>query len=58
MRNFICGFMCAVIIFVIGLKMDSKPLNTVEHIKTGDIDWVCINNSHYNRSCSVVDTYK
>ena len=32
--------------------------NKVEHIKTGDIDWVCIDNGNYTRSCDVIQKYQ
>lgn len=32
--------------------------NKVEHIKTGDIDWVCIDNGDYTRSCDVIQKYQ
>lgn len=47
-----CGIMIA---FNLG---EGYNVNKVEHIKTGDIDWVCIDNGDYTRSCDVIQKYQ
>lgn len=45
-------------IMIVSINLSAKGnINKVEHIKTGDIDWVCINNGNYTRSCDVVQKY-
>lgn len=56
---FVAGMMFASCIMMIGFNLSAKTNeNKVEHIKTGDIDWVCIDNSNYTRSCDVVQKYQ
>lgn len=50
----VMGF-CTIIIANLCEKNDT---NKVEHIKTGDIDWVCIDNGDYTRSCDVIQKYQ
>lgn len=45
----------AIMTFNLTAKNDT---NKVEHIKTGDIDWVCIDNGDYTRSCDVIQKYQ
>ena len=50
----VMGF-CTMIIFNL---CEGYNVNKVEHIKTGDIDWVCIDNGDYTRSCDVIQKYQ
>jgi hypothetical protein len=43
---------------IIGNLCEKNDTNKVEHIKTGDIDWVCIDNGDYTRSCDVIQKYQ
>lgn len=47
--------LCMMIAFNLGTENNT---NKVEHIKTGDIDWVCIDNGDYTRSCDVIQKYQ
>lgn len=60
MKEFIAGGI-AMALVIVGLSHISPSYdkdNKVEHIKTGDIDWVCIYNKAYGRSCDVVQQYQ
>lgn len=46
------------IMVVIFNLTERNNINKVEHIKTGDIDWVCIDNGDYTRSCDVIQRYQ
>lgn len=50
-------FMALSIMLAITFNTQSN-INKVEHIKTGDIDWVCIDNGDYTRSCDVIQKYQ
>ena len=46
-------------IMIVSTNLNAKNnTNKVEHIKTGDIDWVCIDNGDYTRSCDVIQKYQ
>ena len=49
--------MACVVLIVFNLNTKSNT-NKIEHIKTGDIEWVCIDNGDYTRSCDVIRQYQ
>lgn len=56
--GFITGMLLMGCIMIVSINLSAKGnINKVEHIKTGDIDWVCIDNGNYTRSCDVVQKY-
>ncbi len=56
---FLAGMMLMGCIMMVSINLNAKSNeNKVEHIKTGDIDWVCIDNGEYTRSCDVVQQYQ
>lgn len=57
--GFLAGAFLMASITMISINLDAKNnVNKVEHIQTGDIDWVCIDNGDYTRSCDVVQKYQ
>lgn len=53
--GFICGFICmAILILSFYVYGNINNRNKVEHFKTGDIEWVCIRDNQYGRSCDIV----
>nr|DAH46606.1 MAG TPA: hypothetical protein [Caudoviricetes sp.] len=62
MRYF-CGVVTGMFVMAFVIMMsfnltEKNNTNKVEHIKTGDIDWVCIDNGDYTRSCDVIQKYQ
>lgn len=56
---FLAGMMLMGCIMMLSINLNAKDdINKVEHIKTGDIDWVCIDNGNYTRSCDVIQKYQ
>lgn len=56
---FLAGMMLMGCIMMLSINLSAKDdINKVEHIKTGDIDWVCIDNGNYTRSCDVIQKYQ
>lgn len=57
--GFIAGMLLMAYIMIVSINLNAKNnTNKVEHIKTGDIDWVCIDNGDYTRSCDVIQKYQ
>lgn len=57
--GFVAGMSIAALLMIIFTNLSAQSnINKVEHIKTGDIDWVCIDNGDYTRSCDVVQKYQ
>ena len=57
--GFIAGMLLMAFIMIVSINLNAKNnTNKVEHIKTGDIDWVCIDNGDYTRSCDVIQKYQ
>jgi hypothetical protein len=63
----ICSYLASIVtgmllmgcIIMVSINLNAKSdVNKVEHIKTGDIDWVCIDNGDYTRSCDVIQKYQ
>ena len=63
----ICSYLASIVtgmllmgcIIMVSINLNAKSdVNKVEHIKTGDIDWVCIDNGNYTRSCDVIQKYQ
>lgn len=63
----ICSYLASIVtgmllmgcIIMVSINLNVKSdVNKVEHIKTGDIDWVCIDNGDYTRSCDVIQKYQ
>lgn len=63
----ICSYLALIVtgmllmgcIIMVSINLNAKSdVNKVEHIKTGDIDWVCIDNGDYTRSCDVIQKYQ
>lgn len=58
MGMLIMGCITGFIMMVTFNSIENNNTNKVEHIKTGDIDWVCIYNDNYTRSCDVIQKYQ
>lgn len=57
--GFVAGLLLMACIMIVSTNLNAKNnTNKVEHIKTGDIDWVCIDNGDYTRSCDVIQKYQ
>lgn len=57
--GFITGMLLMACIMIVSINLNAKNnTNKVEHIKTGDIDWVCIDNGDYTRSCDIIQKYQ
>lgn len=59
LASIVTGMLLMGCIIMVSINLNAKSdVNKVEHIKTGDIDWVCIDNGDYTRSCDVIQKYQ
>lgn len=59
LASIVTGMLLMGCIIMVFINLNAKSdVNKVEHIKTGDIDWVCIDNGDYTRSCDVIQKYQ
>lgn len=59
LASIVTGMLLMGCIMMVSINLNAKSdVNKVEHIKTGDIDWVCIDNGNYTRSCDVIQKYQ
>lgn len=59
LASIVAGMLLMGCIMMVSINLNAqRDVNKVEHIKTGDIDWVCIYNGDYTRSCDVIQKYQ